>query len=158
VESIKGIELTSGRELELWKKRCALGIKTPQGDFFSTHMGWWEDKDEPFSEQWGRFLGAVENKKTWIMGDFNAESHKQNQGYDLVTSSGFFDSYVLAEKRDEGFTVHNKIDGWDSGGQKRIDYIFCNFPARIKYSKRVFDGKNYGIVSDHFGVAIETEE
>ena len=75
----------------------------------------------------------------------------------MVTGDGFYDTYCLANMRDEGFTVTDKIDGWENANKKRIDYIFCNFTADIKYSKTIFDGKNYAVVSDHFGVMTETE-
>ena len=158
LEGIKSVELTKEQTMPRWKRRYALGIKTPKGDFFSTHTGWWEDEDAPFSCQWDVLLSAVESKKTWIMGDFNCESYKKDESYDLVTKSGFYDSYILAKTRDSGITVLDKIDGWQDEKSKRIDYIFCNFPAGVKCSQTIFNGENYGVVSDHFGVAIETEE
>lgn len=158
LEDIKSVELTKGMKMPQWKRRYALGIKTASGDFFSTHMGWWEDEEAPFSCQWKELLSAVDNKKTWIMGDFNCESYKKDESYDLITSSGFYDSYVLAKIRDSGFTVCDKIDGWQDEKSKRIDYIFCNFPAYVRSSHTIFNGKNYGVVSDHFGIAIETED
>lgn len=158
IDSIKSVELTKGMIMPQWKRRYALGIKTVMGDFFTTHMGWWDDEDAPFLHQWNRLYASVDNKKTWIMGDFNCESYKKGESYDLVTSSGFYDSYVLAKIRDSGFTVCDKIDGWQDEKSKRIDYIFCNYPAKVKASHTIFNGKNYGVVSDHFGVTIETEE
>lgn len=157
IEDVCFFKLTSGQEKMLWKARGALGIKTEYGDFFCTHMGWWNDADEPFLEQWNRLKSAVKNKKTWIMGDFNAESHATGEGYDLIRESGFFDSFHLAKSRKGDYTVIDKIDGWDSESRKRIDYVFCNFPADVRYSATIFDGNNYNRVSDHFGVMIETE-
>ena len=157
VNEAKTIILSSDKERQKWKKRCALGIKTPFGDFFSTHMGWWADNEEPFSEQWGRLASAVEGKKTWILGDFNSESIKTNEGYDMVISSGFYDTFRLAEQRDSGYTVCERIDGWNSRKNRRIDYIFCNFPAKIKYSGVICDGSKYPVISDHFGVIIEAD-
>lgn len=153
----KTVLLSSGRERTLWKRRCALGINTPFGDFFSAHMGWWSDIDEPFMPQWERMKEAVDSKKTWILGDFNGESHKMGETYDAVTGDGFFDSFVLAGMRDEGYTVRDKIDGWDSEKNRRIDYIFCNFPAKVEYSRTIFNGENYNTISDHFGVLVKVE-
>ena len=55
-------------------------------------------------------------------------------------------------------TVDKGIHGWDQDkSQKRIDYIFCNKEIKVKESKVIFDGKNKGVVSDHFGVEVEIE-
>ena len=91
------------------------------------------------------------------MGDFNGESHKTGESYDTVVSSGFFDTYTLTENRDSGYTVCEKIDGWNDEKNRRIDYIFCNFPAKVLHSEVLFDNKKYKVISDHFGVMIETE-
>ena len=40
---------------------------------------------------------------------------------------------------------------------KRLDYIFCNTQKKVKSSKVVCNGKNYPVVSDHYGVMIEVE-
>jgi len=155
IEDTKFLQLSSGAENPGWKKRCAVGVGTPYGDFFSTHMGWWHDKDEPFAAQWMRLRREIRKKKTFVMGDFNAESHIREEGYDLVKSDGFYDTYCLADVRDEGFTVNEKIDGWDTESKKRIDYIFCNFLISVRSSTTIFDGKNYGKISDHSGVLID---
>lgn len=157
VKNAEYLLLSSGRENPEWKRRCAVGIATPYGNFYSTHMGWWQDKDEPFLEQWERLKAAVCGKSAFIMGDFNAESDVKGEGYDLVTADGFYDTYCLAESRDDGFTVADKIDGWQTDRRKRIDYIFSNSPLRVINSAVIFDGKNYAKISDHFGVVIEIE-
>lgn len=157
ITDAESIPISSGMEILSWKKRCAVRISTMQGEFISTHISWWNDADEPFSAQWERLRAYACGKRAWIMGDFNAESDIKNEGYDMVTSDGFYDTYALAKERDSGYTVTEKIDGWENSNAKRIDYIFCNFPAEIKCSKTIFNGKNYDRVSDHFGVMTETE-
>ena len=64
-----------------------------------------------------------------------------------------------------GATVEEEIDGWrdgEGGGAvkdaKRLDYIFCNTQKKVKSSKVVCNGKNYPVVSDHYGVMIEVED
>ena len=39
-----------------------------------------------------------------------------------------------------------------------MDYIFCNTQKKVKSSKVVCNGKNYPVVSDHYGVMIEVED
>ena len=39
-----------------WKTRKALGIHTEKGWFFTVHMGWWKDEEEPFKAQWESFF------------------------------------------------------------------------------------------------------
>lgn len=157
ITKAESIPISSGMEILSWKKRCAVKISTPKGDFISTHISWWNDADEPFSAQWEKLRSFACGKRTWIMGDFNAESDIKNEGYDLVMSSNFYDTYTLAKECDSGYTVAEKIDGWETSKKKRIDYIFSSFPEKIKYSRTIFNGTNYERVSDHFGVMIETE-
>lgn len=55
------------------------------------------------------------------------------------------------------------MDGAIIGGgavkdAKRLDYIFCNTQKKVKSSKVVCNGKNYPVVSDHYGVMIKVED
>lgn len=156
IKDVRKIMLTSGQERDRWKRRYALGIKTCKGEFYSLHFGWWEDVDEPFYEQWSRLMQSGIGERAWLMGDFNGDA--MDKSYSLVTKSGFYDTFNLAKKRDSGYTVTKKIDGWESRENKRIDYIFCNCKEDITESKTIFNGRHYDVVSDHFGVMIETEE
>ncbi len=40
----------------------------------------------------------------------------------------------------------------------RIDYIFSNFKADILQSKIIFNDINHAVISDHYGIIIETKE
>ena len=41
-------------------------------DIFSCHLGWWNDKDEPFKNQVDNLIKHVDdNKLSFLMGDFN---------------------------------------------------------------------------------------
>ena len=155
-----------------WKTRKVLGIKTGTVPvwYFSIHMGWWDDGDDPFSNQWERFsmqLGQVVplEDKCYIMGDFNSPSQIPSEGYDYVSSYGWKDTWQMAEKRDSGITVGKVIDGWkerlgseDVVNGMRIDYIWCNREVAVSNSKVICNGSNYPIVSDHYGVLIEVDE
>lgn len=155
--------ISSVNDYNNWKTRKVLGILT--GDkkkewFYSVHMGWWDDAEEPFAKQWKNLNNHLSNRKitTWIMGDFNSPANVKKQGYDLITDSGWYDSYQLSKENDLGFTVSAAIDGWKDRITQtkamRIDYIWCNKRIPINNSRVVFDNKNYDIVSDHYGVMI----
>lgn len=146
-----------------WKTRRTLGIRTENARewFFTVHMGWWKDEEEPFFRQWKKLEGSfhqdeIDRDKIWLMGDFNSPCDVSGEGYQLVCESGWKDTYVLAEKKDSGMTVEKQIDGWrDSEPKKmRLDYIFCNKEIQIKDSSVICDGRTYPVVSDHYGVMI----
>ncbi len=146
-----------------WKTRKILGIRTeavPDEWFFSVHYGWWDDNEEPFGEQWKRTLSALpEAEKIWLMGDFNNPAQMRGEGYDMIICSGWYDSYNLADKKDSGITVGKVIDGWrekiNSTDGMRIDQIWCSKKADISSSSVIFNGVNYSVVSDHYGVIID---
>jgi len=150
-----------------WRTRKALGVRTDNHPewFYTVHMGWWHDEEEPFSGQWdilNRRLGpAAMKNRVWLMGDFNAPAEVRNEGYDLISHTGWKDTFFMAEKRDEGHTVRGAIDGWrgmiSENSGMRIDHIWCSQSVPVKTSKVVFDGAHEPVISDHFGVMIETK-
>ncbi len=146
-----------------WKTRKLLGIRTestPEEWFYSVHFGWWNDAEEPFQRQWQKTAAHMRRHKTvWLMGDFNSPAQVRGEGYDLVTDSGFHDSYLLAAQKDGGNTVETIIDGWKDQIKKttgmRIDQIWCSQKAAVRSSKVIFNGICHPIVSDHYGVMVE---
>ena len=156
-------------DYENWKTRRTLGIQ-PEGSsdwFFTVHMGWWNDEEEPFADQWKCIQEALKDPEygegiIWLMGDFNSQADVRGEGYDLVLKSGWKDTYLLAEEKDDGITVAEEIDGWreedgrsgSTKNEKRLDYIFCNTPADVRSSNVICNGKNAPVVSDHYGVMI----
>ncbi len=148
-----------------WKTRKIVGIRTesaPDEWFFSIHYGWWNDKDEPFQEQWKRTSEYMKGyTKVWLMGDFNNSPQSENEGYDMIKNDGWHDSFTLAKTKDSGITVGKIIDGWQdkiSGTNgMRIDQIWCKQKCGILSSKVIFNGKNKPVVSDHYGVMAEYE-
>lgn len=157
IEKSDSLLLTKSDNINSWKTRKAQIIKTSDLIICNVHMGWWDDEDEPFSYQFKQLNNKLSemNEHIFLMGDFNSPADKKNQGYEKVVSDGWFDTYTLADDKDEGFTVISKIDGWKNNKEKRIDYIFTNRKISVKSSKVIFDGKNEKIISDHFGVIIE---
>ena len=148
-----------------WKTRRMLSVQ-PQGSedwFFNLHLGWWDDPEEPFVAHWIRLLPHLWEKQSyWVMGDFNAPSEVRGEGYALVKQSGLYDAYEMAKERIGNGTAEAKIDGWHgravNADALRIDQIWSNRVRSIRTCRTLFDGKRYPVISDHFGVAIETED
>ena len=148
-----------------WKTRKIIGIRTeaaPDEWFFSVHYGWWDDLDEPFQNQWQKTAEYMKKySRVWLMGDFNSPAEVRNEGYDIINSGGWYDSYTLARTRDNGITVGKVIDGWrdkvSGTGGMRIDQIWCSQKAEIASSEVIFNGANKPVVSDHYGVVAEYE-
>ncbi len=147
-----------------WKTRKIIGVRTkalPDEWFYSVHYGWWDDEEEPFYNQWHKTKEVVCKKDlVWLMGDFNNSPQVRGEGYDLVRNSYWYDSFDLAETKEGENTVNGAIDGWrhkDIKGGMRLDYIWCSKSVVVTNYKVVFDGKNYPVVSDHYGVMINYE-
>ncbi|MBQ8092875.1 MAG: endonuclease/exonuclease/phosphatase family protein [Clostridia bacterium] len=151
-------EQTPDRVLKTPRK--VLGIKTGafarSSWFWCFHMGWWSDINDPFTTQWknAEKIIASHSGSAWLLGDFNSPANRRNEGYDLICQSGFEDCFKRAEQRDDGLTVPGHIDGWRKGTAEamRLDMIFARQPGRTVSSRKVFDGNNRRIISDHFGV------
>lgn len=162
IEETKEFLISNCRGMGNWKTRKALGIKVDGIWFYSIHMGWWHDKEEPFVNQWDRVvrkLGKTSEMEElcFMMGDFNSQADVRDEGYDYVAASGWFDTWKHADHKDNGFTVEKQIDGWKETKSEamRIDYIWSNREIRVASSEVVFNDKNYPIVSDHYGVKVE---
>jgi maltose 6'-phosphate phosphatase len=145
-----------------WKTRKVVGIRTLGQWFYSVHLGWWNDAEEPFQLQWKKLSAHTEKKsRVWLMGDFNSPAHIRSEGYDMIENDGWYDSYVLAENKDRGITVEKSIDGWRNGTLSQgmcIDHIWCSKKTEVASSEVIFNGINYPVISDHYGVIINTKD
>lgn len=142
-----------------YKSRKVLGIQVKDTWYFNLHLGWWNDKREAFADQWTACEThfSVLSGPIFLLGDLNNPAQSSDEGYSLVTKN-WLDTYLLASKRDNGYTIQKQIDGWsDNHEPLRIDFIFTNKPIQVHYSKVIFNGKNYPIISDHFGISIDWE-
>ncbi len=162
IEKVYRVNVSQTESFSDWKRRAVLGIRTANSDgvFFTAHYGWWGDKSEPFEKQWNKTLEYLPKyKRVWLMGDFNNPAEIRQEGYDLVLNSGFFDTFALADKKDNGKTARGSIDGWKNSDitDMRIDFIFASDCESISVlsSQTVFNGTDREIVSDHFGVLAE---
>lgn len=157
-EKLKSFYVSKIQDYNNWKTRKVIGAKIENKWFYSVHMGWWNDFDEKFYSQWELIEKNLDKESTYIMGDFNNPAEIEGEGYSKVLESGWFDTYNLAESKDDGITVSGLIDGWKDKKnltRMRIDFIFKSDNTPVKISKVIFNGKNEKIVSDHFGVEIE---
>lgn len=165
IEQTKQFFISRGQDFANWKTRKILGIQVNNTWYYSVHMGWWNDDEEPFAMQWNRAEEAMKKsaepgENIWVLGDFNSPADKKGEGYEYVKASGWQDSYELAKEKDTGITVGGVIDGWrntQDNEQKegmRIDYIWCRQKETIHQSAVVCSGSKYPVVSDHYGVMI----
>ena len=109
--------------------------------------------------QFDELLEFAENRgnRYFLMGDFNNNANVEKEGYEYMLNKGIYDTYSLAQNKDEGITVPGVIAGWEGkcALPKRIDFILTNEKIDLKASKVIFNGKNKEIISDHFGVVVE---
>ena len=153
--------VSKGSDTDYWKTRKIVGAKINYNNipisFYSCHMGWWQDEEEPFKHQADTLLQHVNKDELFfLMGDFNNSASLEGEGYEYLLSQGLYDTYHLAEEKDEGITVKGKIAGWSNNKQDlRIDLILTNHPVQIESSNVIFNNINKSVVSDHFGIEIK---
>jgi len=153
--------ITGGTDTNYWKTRKIIGATIDYHhkpvSFYSCHMGWWNDKEEPFKQQFDSLLQQVnKNGLFFLLGDFNNNANFKNEGYDYMLNQSLYDTYHLAAKKDDGITVKGKITGWDANKQDlRIDFIMANQSLAVEYSQVIFNDRNRSVISDHYGVEIK---
>ena len=159
------VQLSKRSKYDDWKTRKMLAIRCEEREdwFLNLHLGWWDDEEEPFFEQWGRLVPHLLGKdRYWLMGDMNAPAEVRGEGYDLLCESGLFDAYEMASRRRGRGTARAKIDGWQGRPTEqdwlRIDQIFCNRARYVVSYETMFDGTYYNAISDHLGVAVTVAE
>lgn len=149
--------ITNSENYYFWKTRKIVKVKAKYEDkeisFYSCHLGWWSDEEEPFINQADKLYEDIKEENiAFIMGDFNNNANLRNEGYDYLCKK-LIDTYSLAIKKDEGVTVEGNIAGWDDNKEKlRLDLIFSNKELEIESSNVIFNNINKDIVSDHYGV------
>lgn len=163
IEEDYSLFVSKSEDQSFWKTRKIIGaaikINEELIDFYSCHLGWWNDEEEPFKDQVDKLLdGVKKDRLTFFIGDFNNSAFVRREGYDYLIEKGLYDTFSMAKEKDSGVTVKGKIAGWNSNEQDlRLDLILSNKKMNIKYSKVIFNEENKPVVSDHYGVEIETE-
>lgn len=152
--------ISQGEDRSYWKTRkilkATIDLDGTETDFYTCHLGWWEDEEEPFKYQADKLLSKdSKDRLSFFMGDFNNNANVRNEGYDYLISKGLKDTFTLADTKDSGVTVKGKIDGWEKNKiDMRLDIIFANKEISVKNSSVVFNGENEDVVSDHYGVEV----
>ncbi|MGL5351163.1 MAG: endonuclease/exonuclease/phosphatase family protein [Cetobacterium sp.] len=152
------------KDTNFWKSRKFTMISQILGeevvDFYNCHLGWWNDPENSFQQQVDNLLEFANKRgnRYFLMGDFNNDANIRGEGYDYLIQKGLKDTYSHALEKDDGITVLGVIAGWEGkcSASKRIDFILTNRELEIKSSNAIFNSKNKDIISDHFGVAVET--
>lgn len=125
----------------------------------NVHLSWWRGFNDSFAPEWQTLEEKLKAKSgsLLVVGDFNNDAKKSNEGYDLVTKSSLDlqDAFVAAKKRTGECTVEEAIDGWARNRSGlRIDYVFASKKFEIASYKVVFDDVNDIKISDHFGIEV----
>lgn len=153
--------ISKNKDQNYWKTRKIIGatinVNGNLMDFYCCHLGWWHDEEESFKSQVDSLVKNVKfDKPTFFMGDFNNNALVKNEGYDYLINKGLYDTFELAQFKDEGITLKGEIDGWkDNLKDMRIDLVLTNEKITVKSSKVIFNGQNKPMVSDHYGVEVE---
>lgn len=126
-------------------------------EFYSCHINLPTSKKENQLDNIKNIINRTANDKLkFFMGDFNTDSISNEEDYNNILQLGVYDTYNLAKDKCSGITVGNNIDGWKNDkGEKRLDYIFTNKLVEVEYSRVIFNGYNYNVVSDHYGLEIK---
>ena len=156
--------ITRGEDRTYWKTRkiikSSIKIDDKEIDFYSCHLGWWNDEEEPFKYQADKLISSINGDKIKIfMGDFNNNAFVRNEGYDYLVKKNLIDLYLQGDIRDEySETVKGKIDGWEENREKlRLDLILSNKLLKVKYASVIFNDQNKEIISDHYGVELDID-
>ena len=166
ITETKSKYITKNHDKKFWKSRNVTMIQTdiPQigkVNIFSAHLGWWDDKEEPFKNMFEKLNNWIleENKNvaaSFVCGDFNIVAGSDGYKY-LMDTDKYIDVYYKTNPN--GFadsTIGGKIDGWEKGDVvgKRIDYMFLVKGGYLKplLAQRIFTEHSFGRVSDHCGV------
>ena len=160
IEAVDTVRISHASDYKNWKTRKLLGVCIHDTWFYSIHLGWWDDPEEPFGAQWAKVNTHMEDRgQVFLMGDFNSPAETRGEGYDLVIRDGWIDTYTQAAVKDGGITVSGRIAGWTHrdlpAAGARVDHIFCHMPCRVSSSRVIFNGENEPVVSDHFGVLVD---
>lgn len=159
----KSFYISRSKDINNYKSRnilkATIKVKDREFDFYSCHLGWWNDKDEPFKEQVDSLSENIDiTRETFIMGDFNNNAFINDEGYSYLLSKGFEDTYSMATQKDNGITVPGEIAGWEKSEEaKRLDLILTNKKINVINSQVIFNGINKNVISDHFGVEVNLD-
>lgn len=155
----ESFNISKSNDITFWKTRKIVKLNViynnKEVSLYSCHLGWWNDEEEPFKEQFKELSQKLKNDNiALVMGDFNNNSNVRNEGYDYICEK-LFDTYKLSKNKDLGVTVKGQIAGWDENKENlRLDLILTNKEVTVESSNVIFNGINKDVVSDHYGVEV----
>ena len=133
ITAAENLLLSQINDYNNWKTRRALGICAGDVWYYTVHLGWWKDEEEPFADQWNILAAAAGAKPlAFLLGDFNTAIPSCRP----LTAGG-----MLRTRLPKNALTR-------SGAPRR---------CRVHSSRVVFGGKQEPRVSDHAGVLIEVE-
>lgn len=129
----------------------------------STHMSWWQREGVHYFEKEFRQLDAQIHQlacgaPVLLAGDFNSPAEVRGEGYDLMTSMGWIDTFTTAQKVTGEATVHKPIAGWDAlvAAQQRIDFVFSSTDLKVAEHSVIFPDNDPTVaISDHSGLYLD---
>jgi len=158
LENIQSCYITKTSDHFTFKSRKVLKATIKNIDFYSCHMGWEDDENEPFSYQLHQLDQYVKdvsmNRLAIIGGTFNNDV--KTKSYQDIINLGYIDLYRKANP--EGMYEDTLIlpEGYQKEDSYRLDYIFSNKnQITIKNVKYLFEKTDR--VSDHVAILIEFE-
>ncbi|MFW0111066.1 endonuclease/exonuclease/phosphatase family protein [Rothia sp. CCM 9416] len=126
----------------------------------SAHMSWWEVEGASlFAQEFeilNRSLRELAGSETVLLaGDFNNAAEVTDEGYTLMRSLGWHDTYLTASQIQGEHTVHKAIHGWTNFTQAlRIDLVLANQPLDVAQHSVVFPDTSDQAISDHSGLLL----
>lgn len=122
----------------------------------SVHLSWF---GKGFEEEWSLLEQSLQNSDLplVVMGDFNNPT--DSKGYNLIlrSSLGLRDSHKVAEIVFGDHSIVSDIDGWEGNKDSfKVDHAFMTQEFNISRSEITFDGGDAPVVSDHYGLSVET--
>ena len=71
ITAAENLLLSKTNDYSNWKTRRTLGVCAGDVWYYTVHMGWWKDEEEPFAAQWETLSQAAGAKQTaFLLGDF----------------------------------------------------------------------------------------
>ncbi len=111
---VEDLLVSQNKSYSNYRTRRLLGIRNEDGWFYSVHFSWWADPEEPFANQWKKANQSISQKKkepVFLLGDFNGDAAIRNENYDTIRQVGFYDTYLLAKEKDDGYTISGQMAG-----------------------------------------------
>ena len=163
ITGAKSFTVSQNTDIQNTQTRKIVNVEIKYKDklfsIYSCHLGWYHSQEDPFLKQADQLLEKLnKNHINILMGDFNNDANRRDEGYDYLMNNGLFDTYTLAKEKDEGFTVKGKIRGWNQNDENlRLDLILIDKELKVNSSQVIFNGINEEVVSDHFGLEVKLD-